>query len=132
VFVYLLGLLDRLQDDAAHETLERLSVPRGPETVMTARQHCRDVLTEFSRDGRIPPAGVRPAQGAEHRTAPAHDGKGGRVQAKRYISLYLTHLREVRIDLTGEDLKKMGLPGPRYKKILTGLLDAKLDASEDA
>jgi tRNA nucleotidyltransferase (CCA-adding enzyme) len=54
--------------------------------------------------------------------------KAGRVQAKRYISLYLTHLREVRIDLTGEDLKKMGLPaGPRYKKILTGLLDAKLD-----
>jgi len=54
--------------------------------------------------------------------------KAGRVQAKKYISLYLTRLREVRIDLTGEDLKKMGIPaGPRYKRILTSLLDAKLD-----
>jgi tRNA nucleotidyltransferase (CCA-adding enzyme) len=45
-----------------------------------------------------------------------------------YISLYLTHLRDVKVALTGDDLKAMGLPpGPRYKKILAELLDAKLD-----
>jgi tRNA nucleotidyltransferase (CCA-adding enzyme) len=34
----------------------------------------------------------------------------------------------VRIDLTGEDLKQMGIPtGPRYKRILASLMDAKLD-----
>ena len=129
-FVYLLGLLDRLQDDAAHETLERLSVPpRVRKRVMTARQHCRDVLTEFSRDGRIPPSRVYDLlKELSIEQLLLMMAKEGRVQAKRYISLYLTHLREVRIDLTGEDLKKMGLPaGPRYKKILTGLLDAKLD-----
>jgi tRNA nucleotidyltransferase (CCA-adding enzyme) len=34
----------------------------------------------------------------------------------------------VKVSLTGENLKAMGItPGPRYKKILADLLDAKLD-----
>ena len=46
------------------------------------------------------------------------------------LKLYLTRLRDVRVTLTGDDLKRMGLPpGPRYKKILAGLLDAKLDGA---
>jgi tRNA nucleotidyltransferase (CCA-adding enzyme) len=54
--------------------------------------------------------------------------KARKEPAKRYISLYLTRLRDVQVALTGDDLKKMGLPpGPRYKKILAGLLYAKLD-----
>jgi tRNA nucleotidyltransferase (CCA-adding enzyme) len=49
---------------------------------------------------------------------------------RKYISLYLTRLRDVRVTVTGEDLKKMGIPpGPRYKDILAGLLDAKLDGA---
>jgi len=36
----------------------------------------------------------------------------------------------VKVSLTGDDLKRMGLPpGPRYKKVLSGLLDAKLDGA---
>jgi tRNA nucleotidyltransferase (CCA-adding enzyme) len=32
------------------------------------------------------------------------------------------------VELSGDDLKKLGIPpGPRYKKILAELLDAKLD-----
>jgi tRNA nucleotidyltransferase (CCA-adding enzyme) len=32
------------------------------------------------------------------------------------------------VELSGNDLKKMGIPpGPRYKKLLAELLDAKLD-----
>ncbi len=54
--------------------------------------------------------------------------KAGQERARKYISLYLTHLRGVTVTLTGEDLKTMGIPpGPRYKKILAELLDAKLD-----
>jgi len=48
--------------------------------------------------------------------------------AKKHISLYLTHLRNVKVALNGDDLKAMGVPpGPRYRELLAELLDAKLD-----
>jgi tRNA nucleotidyltransferase (CCA-adding enzyme) len=54
--------------------------------------------------------------------------KAKQERAKKYISLYLTHLRNVKVTLTGDDLRNMGIPpGPRYRKILAELLDAKLD-----
>ena len=54
--------------------------------------------------------------------------KAKQETAKKYISLYLTHLREVKVSLTGHDLKKLGIPpGPQYRKLLAELLDAKLD-----
>ena len=54
--------------------------------------------------------------------------KAKQERARKYISLYLTHLRNVTVTLTGDDLKEMGIPpGPRYKQILAELLDAKLD-----
>jgi tRNA nucleotidyltransferase (CCA-adding enzyme) len=54
--------------------------------------------------------------------------KAKQETAKKYISLYLTHLRNVKVVLTGDDLKALGIPpGPRYKEILAELLDAKLD-----
>ncbi len=129
-FVYFLGLLDRLKDEAAQETLERLSVPpRVRKRVMASRQHCRDVLFEFYRDTRLPASRVydllHPLDIEQSLVMMA---KARKEPAKRYISLYLTRLRLVRVTLTGDDLKKMGLPpGPRYKKILASLLDAKLD-----
>jgi tRNA nucleotidyltransferase (CCA-adding enzyme) len=54
--------------------------------------------------------------------------KANQERVKKYISLFLTRLRGVKVDLTGDDLKVMGIqPGPKYKKILAELLDAKLD-----
>ena len=47
---------------------------------------------------------------------------------KERIILYLTILRKVRIKITGEDLKKLGLaPGPQFKKILNKVFEARLD-----
>jgi len=54
--------------------------------------------------------------------------KAKKENAKKYISLYLTRLRTIKVELSGNDLKKMGIPpGPRYKKLLTELMNAKLD-----
>ena len=45
-----------------------------------------------------------------------------------YISLYFTQLKEVRPLLKGADLIKMGIgPGPVIKRILSDLLNARLD-----
>ncbi len=47
---------------------------------------------------------------------------------KKLISFYLTRLKDIKLDITGNDLKKMGLPpGPVYSKILREVLRAKID-----
>jgi tRNA nucleotidyltransferase (CCA-adding enzyme) len=49
-------------------------------------------------------------------------------KVKKAISHFFTDLRRVNISLKGRDLKKMKLkPGPIYRQILQGVLDAKLD-----
>ncbi len=47
---------------------------------------------------------------------------------RQLISLYLTRLKDVEVDIDGNDLKKMGLePGPVYGQILKEVLKAKID-----
>jgi tRNA nucleotidyltransferase (CCA-adding enzyme) len=129
-FLYFLGLLDRLKDEAVEETLERLAVPRKVrERVRTARAGCRDVLHEFYQAPDLAPSSIydllRPLEGE---TVLLMMAKAKQEAAKKYVSLYLTRLRNVKVTLSGDDLKNMGIPpGPRYKKILSRLLDAKLD-----
>ena len=96
---------------------------------MASREHYREVLFEFYRNDRIPPSRVydllKPLDIEQILIMMA---KARKEPAKKYISLYLTRLRQVKVTLTGDTLKELGLPpGPRYKKILAGLLNAKLD-----
>jgi len=131
-FVYFLCLLDRLKDDAALEALDRLAVPpRIRKRIIASRLHCRDILFEFYRDARLPASRVYDLlHPLDIEQVLVMMAKARKEPAKRYISLYLTRLRDVRVALTGDDLKGMGLPpGPRYKKILAGLLDARLDGT---
>ena len=131
-FLYFLGFLDRLKDEAVEETLERLAVPRKVrDRVRTARTGYRDVLYEFYRSPDLASSSVydllRPLEGE---TVLLMMAKAKQEAAKKYVSLYLTRLRNVKITLSGDDLKNMGIPpGPRYKKILSRLLDAKLDGN---
>ena len=131
-FVYFLGLLDRLKDSAVEEALERLAVPvRNRERVRHSRAACRDVLFRVLQGANLPPSRVYDLlMPLDIEAILLMMAKAKQERAKKYISLYLTHLRDVKVTLTGDDLKKMGIPpGPRYRKILAELLDAKLDGS---
>jgi tRNA nucleotidyltransferase (CCA-adding enzyme) len=47
---------------------------------------------------------------------------------KKAISHFITGLRDIKIAVSGKDIKKMGLePGPIYRQILQAVLDAKLN-----
>lgn len=129
-YLYFLGLLDRLKDTAVEEILERLSVPaRIRETVRQSRVRYRDVLYVFNKEPDLPSSRVYDLLAPlEIEAVLLVMAKAKQETAKKYISLYLTHLRNVKVMLTGDDLKELGIPpGPRYKEILTELLDAKLD-----
>jgi tRNA nucleotidyltransferase (CCA-adding enzyme) len=129
-FVYFLGLVDQLKPAAAGEALERLSAPiRIRERVKQARTRYTEVLYLFSRAPDLSMSRVYVLlMPMDTEALLLMMAKANQERAKKYISLYLTHLREIKVALTGDDLKAMGLPpGPRYKKILAELLNAKLD-----
>ena len=51
-----------------------------------------------------------------------------REPLQKYVSLHLTTLRHKKVEITGEDLKGMGVePGPRYADILRRVLAAAID-----
>jgi hypothetical protein len=51
-------------------------------------------------------------------------------ELRKSISHYLTHLRGMKVDINGEDLRIMGAPpGPAYGRILSRVLSAKLDGT---
>ncbi len=129
-FVYFMGLTDRMKDPAMDEILERLSVPaRMRERVRRSRTAYRDGLYLFYKEPSLPSSRVYDLLAPlDTETILFLMAKAKREKAKKYISHYLTHLRNVKVMLTGEDLKALGIPpGPRYKKLLAELLDAKLD-----
>ncbi len=129
-FVYFLGFLDPMKDPMAEEVLERLSIPAKIRArAKRSKKLYREVLYLFYKDPDIPPSRVYDLLlPLDPETILLMMAKATQEQAKKYISLYLTRLRSVSIELTGDSLKAMGIPpGPRYKKLLSELLDAKLD-----
>eukprot|EP01126_Amoeba_proteus_P051982 TRINITY_DN6248_c0_g1_i4.p1 TRINITY_DN6248_c0_g1~~TRINITY_DN6248_c0_g1_i4.p1 ORF type:complete len:713 (-),score=166.35 TRINITY_DN6248_c0_g1_i4:173-2311(-) len=52
----------------------------------------------------------------------------GQQDQRHVIVNYLTHLRTIKLDITGQDLKGLGLkPGPRFRILLELVLRAKVD-----
>lgn len=128
--IYFMALLDRVKDNVVDEVMDRLLVPgRIKERVRSSRRRSRDVLYEFYRRRGLPPSRIYGLlYPLDTETLLLMMAKAKQEVAKRYISQYLTHLKGVRVAVTGEDLKTLGVPpGPRYRCILSQLLDAKLD-----
>lgn len=129
-FVYFIGLLDHLKETAGDEALSRLAVPaRMRERVRSARTRSREALLLFARGKDLPASRVYDLLAPlDVETLLLMMAKARQETIKKNVSLYLTHLRNVKVMLTGDDLKELNIPtGPRYKKILAELLDAKLD-----
>jgi tRNA nucleotidyltransferase (CCA-adding enzyme) len=129
-FVYFLGLIDRMKDASAAEALERLSVPlRVRQRALEVRTRSRDVLYSFYKEPKLPQSRIYDLLAPlDTEAILLMMAKAKLERAKKYISLYLTHLRNVKVTLTGDDLKELGIPpGPRYRKMLADLLYAKLD-----
>jgi tRNA nucleotidyltransferase (CCA-adding enzyme) len=127
--VYMMGLMDPLKPREVEEACLRLSAPgRVRERLISARKKGFLVLRRLSQGGMddrelyhlLKPL---PMEALLYITA-----KGGEA-VKKEVSRYITHLMGVRTVLTGNDLKKSFAlePGPEFKKILSCLLDARLE-----
>lgn len=132
--VYLLALCAPLGYEEFKETCIRLAVNVQYRQVLTeSRKNGLAILEEMGqrvRRGRHPRRSELyrwlrelPVETLLHMMA-----RTGRAEIRRGISTYVTQLSNVRTSITGNDLKKLGVPkGPAYRVILDQVLDARLD-----
>jgi tRNA nucleotidyltransferase (CCA-adding enzyme) len=132
--VYLLALCNGLKQEEFEDACRSLSIPgRVMARVLGQRRHALAMLDVLQR---------RIRRGPEIRNSEIYGWFKGlslevllylaaaaRQEAvKRYTSLYLTRLRQVRCTLNGEALRVLGLPpGPEFRRIMDRLLSARLD-----
>jgi tRNA nucleotidyltransferase (CCA-adding enzyme) len=127
--VYMMGLLDPLKLKEIDEFCIRLAVPgRLREKLVIARKTGVVAMRRLARGGLKDSELYHLLKPLQMEALLYIIAKGGET-VKKEISHYITHLMEIKTALSGNDLKKsFGLkPGPEFKKILAGLLDAKLE-----
>jgi len=127
---YLLGLLSPLSVVEADRLSDRLALQRrAVEALRLAHRFGAEVIKALSVSRRPPDSVLYQIL---HRFPSevliALMARSGRRSVSSRIVRYRARLRDVRTDISGEDLKRMGLPpGTAYGHILDGVLMAKLD-----
>jgi tRNA nucleotidyltransferase (CCA-adding enzyme) len=125
--LFLMALFEELQSQERTEALKRLFVPPTArreilEGIMES-QNALSKLQKASQKGIYYTLRPLNLQTILFTMSTARD-----KEQKKAISLYLTTLRKIKPELTGKDLQAMGYtPGPQFRKILTSLLEARLE-----
>lgn len=132
--VYLLGLTDNAKYPDVSALLDRLAfIERAKTDFLTLRENCRRAsgqLAALQREAYVPMSALydamRPLETEGLLYLMARHGQEHNIGQD--ISLYLTRLRDVKVDITGDDLAEMGeAPGPMFGEVLRHVLAAKLD-----
>lgn len=126
--LYLLGLTQGLADAEVTALLDRLGLASVKGPMEESRRAAPSVLriasrTSQRRASRIA-LGLRSFAGLTTLWAVVRARGKARVNLRRYLKT----LRHIRPTLTGDDLRRMGIPpGPAYSRLLDALLAARVD-----
>ncbi|HMS82732.1 MAG TPA: CBS domain-containing protein [Nitrospira sp.] len=128
--VYMMGLIELLPARALKDLLKRFPFSEQEAgKLKMARVGCHHVARRLASTRLLKPAEVyHLLSGIADETLLMLMARSKGEAVKRQISAYLTTYQHIKPTLTGRDLKAMGLkPGPKFKRILDGLLDARLN-----
>ncbi|NKB82156.1 MAG: CBS domain-containing protein [Nitrospirales bacterium] len=127
--VYFTALIDSLLKGTVEEVLKTLAIPAGDGKTIQKSQTTVHVLRRLTQCPLPRPSETyHLLEGYADETLLFLMAKSPDESVKRRVSMYLTTDRYIKPLTTGDDLKAMGfLPGPGFKRILTALLDARLD-----
>ncbi|WP_456432689.1 CBS domain-containing protein [Thermosulfuriphilus sp.] len=128
--VYLLGLLDPLDQKQFAQALKRLEIPeRKMRRFTEERNRLLKALKDLERVSLISRSQIyRYLEGLLPEMLLYGLAKAQNPAVKQAIALFLRELRKVRLEISGRDLKALGLPeGPIYREILEILKEAKID-----
>jgi tRNA nucleotidyltransferase (CCA-adding enzyme) len=128
--VYFLGLVEPLTPEELKELMERLKPrPKLTAAVLEGKETADQALLRLFRLGK-------PNRSQIYRLlSPIATefllymmAKSRQEPSKRFISLYFTHLKHLKPELTGRDLIALGYqPGPQIREILSMLHEARLN-----
>lgn len=132
--VYFLALCDTLSDEQFWGTCTRLAVSEHyKEKLVESRRQGGELLTNMERrlggQGNLENSEVYFfLRGLPVEVLLYHMARCRNAEVKRYISLYFTKLHWIRTQITGNDLKCLGVEqGPRYRELLDLVLSARLN-----
>ena len=132
--VWLLALTDRLDSPRYLETCQRLAMPARLMERLFGQRHRALRRLQTMRQAVTRGQQVTNSQlytwlhGVPLELLLYGLARSGREELRRLVSLYLTRLCTVKIQLTGTELQAMGVPrGPAIRKLKERLLAARLD-----
>ncbi|MBI5740995.1 MAG: CBS domain-containing protein [Nitrospirae bacterium] len=125
--LFLMALMEGLTYQERGEALKRLRVPpSASRQMLDGIRNANEVLERLQEASEKDI--YHTLQPLDIQTILFTMAKAGSKEQKKAVSIYLTSLRKISIELTGKDLKEMGYPpGPQFKKILTAIIDARLE-----
>jgi tRNA nucleotidyltransferase (CCA-adding enzyme) len=126
--LYLSLLAYRLTADEIEQLITYLRFPKA------SAQALRDTIAIKAKIESLSVSGLAPSRihfllhGYSSTALVANSLATDNITSAEHVELFLSVLRHVKPALTGEDLKRLGVPtGPRIKEILQRLREAKLD-----
>jgi tRNA nucleotidyltransferase (CCA-adding enzyme) len=126
--LYLALLAYRLTAGEIEQLIEYLRLPKATAEVLRDTVAIKDKIKELAAPGLAPSFIYELLHGYGLTALMAVSLGAGSATAAEHIELYRNVLRHVKPALSGEDLKKLGVPqGPKIKEILQLLREARLD-----
>lgn len=128
--VYFFGFIDSLSTKATEEMCQRLNIREVfLEKIRLTKKDASNLLQRFYRMRSVKPSRLYDLfKGYPQETLLYLMAKATKEEAKKGISLHLSHLQDVRLSITGRDLSQLSVkPGPLYGKVMGETLKAKLD-----
>ena len=128
--VYFLGLVEPLTSEELKELMDRFKPPpRLTAAILEGKDAADQALLKLFRLGEADRSQIyRLLAPIDTEFLLYMMAKSRQDPSKRLISLYFTHLKHLKPELTGRDLIALGYqPGPQIKEILTRLHEARLN-----
>jgi tRNA nucleotidyltransferase (CCA-adding enzyme) len=127
--VRLIALLESLSELAVHEALRRLNLARRHVDTVHAARAARHAIPRLATRPPLPPAEIyHILAGQRLEVLLFLLAKTTAAAAQQQIVAYLETYRHVKPQLSGHDLRAMGLtPGPVFRTLLKRLLEARLN-----
>ncbi len=128
--IYFMAMLESLDAPAVKKIAKKFALSRGETKRLLTAKNIKPVARQLSMLNIRPSRVYHLLEPLSYEVIIMLRVKYRNKKLLRYIEVFFTTYNGMRIRISGDDLKSLGLkPGPRYQKIFRKILDARLNGS---